>query len=114
MYHQANLKIIRMKNALNALFTDIKTRDFPVDVIILFGSVARGQVNEYSDLDICIVHEQALTERQQRDIERYFNDMMQDEIDVDFTYCNSETLHNGPHVFAQIRKGGRILYERLS
>ena len=107
------VKLNRMKRAVNDLITDIKTRTFPVDRIILFGSVVNGGFNEYSDLDVCICHENELTIRQMREIEMYFKDALSDEMDVDFIYCTHEKLRDGQHVFERIRKEGRVLYEHL-
>ena len=108
------IKLVRMKSALNDLISDIQTRSFPVDTIIMFGSVAKNSFNEHSDLDICVVSDDSLSERQQREIESYFNDVLRNEIDVDFTYCTHGILASGSQVFRRIRNEGRILYGHVS
>ena len=107
------IKLVRMKCTANALLSDIKTRTFPADMIILFGSIAQNNITEHSDMDICIVSDEDITIRQKRDIENYFADMVQDEFKLDFVYCDKDKLKNGTHVFESIRKYGRVLYERL-
>jgi len=102
-----------MKRAINALISDIKAQAFPVEKIILFGSVLKKEFNEYSDLDICIVHKDELTERQLREIELYFKETVSDEINVDFVYCTLDKLMNGEHVFESIRREGVVLYEHI-
>ena len=109
-----DIKLVRMINAANALFADVKTQTFPADMIILFGSVAKNNINEYSDMDICIVSDDDLTIRQKRDIERYFNTMTQEEFKLDFVYCDKDKLKNGTQVFENIRKEGRVIYGKLS
>jgi len=108
--HLNELKLVRMTKAINTLIENISQRRFPVEKIILFGSTARDELNEYSDLDICILNEDELTMRQTREIEQYFYDTLQDEMPVNFIYCNHETLMNGKYVFESIRKEGLILY----
>ena len=105
--------MVRKKRAINALIADIKTRSFPVDMIILFGSALNKNFNEYSDLDICIVHKQELKERQLRELELYFKDAVSNEVDIDFVYCSADKLQSGQHVFESIRKEGRVLYEHI-
>ena len=112
--HNSEIKLVRVKSALNDLILDIKARTFPVDTIIMFGSVAANTFNEYSDLDICVVSNDLLSERQQREIECYFSDTLHNEIDVDFTYCTRDTLATGSQVFRRIRSEGRILYGHIS
>ena len=110
---QHDVKLARMKNAINALIADIKTQTFPADAIILFGSIAKNDINEYSDMDICIVSEEDLQIRQKRDIENYFYDMAQGEFKPDFVYCNKDKLTSGSQVFENIRQEGRIIYGQL-
>jgi len=111
-----DLKLIRMKRAINTLLADIKNhRSFPatVDKIIVFGSVLTDEFNEYSDMDICIVYIAEPDEKQKHGIENYFNDILQKEMNVDFTYCTDDTLKSGQQVFKSIREKGRVLYERI-
>ena len=108
-----DLKLVRMKQAVNALLSDIKTQAFPADMIILFGSIAKNNINEYSDMDICIVSDTDLSIQQKREIESYFYDIMQSEIKLDFMYCDRPTLENGTKVFDSIRREGRVIYERV-
>ena len=108
-----DLKVVRMKQAVNALLSDIKTQAFPADMIILFGSVAKNNINEFSDMDICIVSDEELTVRQMRVIENYFYDMVQGEFNLDFVYCDKVKLENGTQVFERIRQEGRVIYERI-
>jgi len=105
-----DLKLVRMKNVANILFSDIKTQIFPAEMIILFGSVAQDSINLHSDMDICIVSDEDLTIKQQRSIENYFYSIVQDEFELDFVYCNKEKLKTGTRVFENIRNGGRVLY----
>ena len=105
-------KIIRMKRCLNALIVDISNKSFDVDRIILFGSVARGDFNERSDLDVCVVSEN-IDSRQRLEIGHYFEEFLEDEIEVDFIFCNMETLMEGVSVFQSIREEGLILYENI-
>ena len=113
MMHTQSTKIERMKKAVNALISDIKSRTFPADKIILFGSIAKDCIHERSDMDICIVSEEELTIPQKREIENYFFDMVQDEFVPDFVYCNIDTLKTGTQVFSSIRNEGKVLYERV-
>ena len=106
-------KKIRITQAVNNLISDIGTKKFPVEMIIMFGSITRDDHNAYSDLDLCFVHEKELTPRQQREIESYFFDMLEDEVDLDFIYCSNKTLMTGGQVFEEIRKEGRVLYEHV-
>lgn len=107
------LKLVRMKRAANALFSDIKAMTFPAERIILFGSFAKDCIHERSDMDICLVSDEELTVKQQREMERYFHDMSQDEFSLDFVYCDNNKLKNGSQVFESIRRDGRVLYERV-
>jgi len=107
-----DLKLIRMKRAVNALISDIRNQYFPVDKIIIFGSVLNDSFNEYSDLDICLVCDDELTEKQMRTIENYIQNMLCGEISADFIYCTHEKLEFGQQVFESIREKGKILYER--
>ncbi|MCL2404405.1 MAG: nucleotidyltransferase domain-containing protein [Defluviitaleaceae bacterium] len=108
-----DIKLVRMKNAANILFTDIKTHTFAAEMIILFGSVANNNINEYSDMDICIVSDEDLSIKQKRDIENYFYDTTQNEFELDFIYCDKNKLINGSQVFESIRKDGKVIYGRL-
>ena len=108
-----DLKLIRMKKTANALFADIKTKSFPADMIILFGSFSRDCIHERSDMDICVVSDEDLTVQQMREIENYFYSMAQGEYEIDFTYCNNDKLRHGNQVFERIRKEGRVIYERI-
>jgi len=108
--NKSEFKLVRMKRAVNALISDVKNREFPADIIILFGSVLGSDFNEYSDLDVCIVHDNELSDRQNRELAAYFNKMLNDEMEVDFIFCDREKLKNGTHVFESIRKHGRVLY----
>ena len=107
------IKQIRMKIAINNLLSDIKNKTFPVEKIILFGSVAKNNIHERSDMDICIVADSALEIRQMREIENYFYEMAQGEYSMDYIYCDTEKLMNGDRVFEHIRKDGRIIYDRV-
>ncbi|MCL2378751.1 MAG: nucleotidyltransferase domain-containing protein [Defluviitaleaceae bacterium] len=113
MDNNNDIKLVRMKKAANALFSDIKTQAFPADMIVLFGSFAKDSINEYSDMDVCIVSDEDLSIPQKRSIENYFYRMAQNEFKLDFVYCDKGKLKNGTQVFAGIRKEGRIIYERL-
>ena len=105
-----DLKLVRMKTAVNTLITNVKTKTFPADMIILFGSIIRNDINEYSDMDVCVVSDEELTIREKRDIENYFYDMAQDEFKLDFVYCNKDKLENGTQVFEKIRQEGRVIW----
>ena len=105
-----DLKLVRMKKAINNLLSDIKSKVLPVDAVILFGSVLNEKFNEYSDLDICIIHESDLTIRQLRELELYFKELLADEVDANFIYCNREKLQQGHQVFDSIRKEGKVIY----
>ena len=108
------IKLVRMKKALCALLDDIKTKTFPVDKVILFGSVARDDIHEHSDVDICIVSDDELTPRQKRvEIESYFHDMAKTDFTPEFLYCNNYQVRNGKEIFESIRKDGRVLYQRV-
>jgi len=107
------VKLVRMKKTINRLIADIKTKTFPVDMIILFGSVAKGKIHELSDMDICIVSDEELSIRKMREIENYFYDQVDDEFTLDFIHCDTHKLKNGEYVFERIRQEGRILYERV-
>ena len=107
------LKLVRMKNAVNALISDIKNQTFPVDMIILFGSVVKDSINEHSDMDICIVSDDDIPIWEIREIENYFYDKTQDEFNLDFIYCDNDKLKNGKQVFENIRQEGRVIYERV-
>ena len=107
------LKQVRMKQAANALFADIKARTFPAEKIIIFGSFARDGIHERSDMDICVVSDKDLTIPEMREIENYFHDMSHGEFEIDFTYCDNKTLRTGKQVFERIRKEGRVIYERI-
>lgn len=34
---------------------ELESKNFPVEKMILFGSYAKGQAKEYSDIDVCII-----------------------------------------------------------
>ena len=106
-------KLVRMKQTANALIANIKTTTFPADAIILFGSIANNNINERSDMDVCVVSNEDLSVKQKRNIENYFYDMVQDEFKLDFVYCNKDKLASGNQVFESIRQKGRIIYGRL-
>ena len=36
-----------------------------------------------------------------------------EEKNINFVYCDKDKLKNGTHVFENIRKDGKIIYERL-
>jgi predicted nucleotidyltransferase len=105
------LKRVRMTRAINHLIENIRLQKLPADKIVIFGSVARNEMTEYSDLDICILNEGELSERQMNEIERYFHDTLQEEMPVNFIYCNREKLAAGTHVYKSIRNEGLVLYE---
>ncbi|MCL2198751.1 MAG: hypothetical protein FWB80_15355 [Defluviitaleaceae bacterium] len=69
--------------------------------------------DEHSDLDLCIVTND-LNDKQKREIENYFYNILKNEIDPDFTYCTNKKLRSGKQVFAHIRNEGRILYKNVS
>jgi predicted nucleotidyltransferase len=100
-----------MTKAINRLIEDIPKRRFPADKIILFGSTVRNRLNEYSDLDICILCEKNLSAKQMNGIERYFYNTLKDEMPVDFIYCNADRLKRGTQIYESIRKEGLVLYE---
>ena len=108
-----DIKQVRMTKVFNALVDDIKTKNFAADMIILFGSIVRNDINEHSDMDICIVADDDLSIKQMRDIENYFYDKAQDEFKLDFIYCNRDKLINGSQVFESIRQEGRVIYGQL-
>lgn len=110
---KSDIKLVRMKTAANALFANIKTTTLPADMVIIFGSVARDDIHERSDMDICIVSNDDLTIRQKREIENYFYDMTQNEFKLDFVYCDMDKLRNCDRVFEKIRQEGRVIYERV-
>ena len=109
----ADFKLVRMKELVDGLVLDIKTRAFPVEAILVFGSAVSGGFDEYSDLDICVVYGKELSEREKLEIEVYFRDMVGDEIGVDFIYCDEKMLREGTRVFESIRRDGRVLYKNL-
>jgi len=108
-----DLKIVRMKRAINALIGDIKNKSFPVEKIIVFGSALGEGFNEHSDLDICVVSNNELNEKQKHTLENYITNMLQGEVAVDFIYCTNETLQTGSQVHKSIREKGRVMYEQV-
>jgi len=102
-----------MTQAINNLIQDIKTKTFYAEKIILFGSIARGEIHERSDMDICIVSDEELPPQQRGQMESYFYQMAQNEFSLDFVYCDINKLQNGNKVFERIRQEGRVLYERI-
>jgi predicted nucleotidyltransferase len=105
-----DLKLVRMTRAINRLIDDIRLQHLPAEKIIMFGSTVRDELTEYSDLDICILSEEELSERQMKETERYFKETLQEEMPVNFIYCNRDKLMNGTKVYESIRNEGLVLY----
>ena len=106
-------KINRKIRCLEALLDSITSRSFPLQKIILFGSFATKSFDEYSDLDLCLIYEKDKVPscREKVEIEGYIDDLVGDEMDVDFVYATDEKLEAGSQVFDSIRKEGLILWE---
>jgi predicted nucleotidyltransferase len=112
---EMDLQIVRKKKSIEKLITNIKTLTFPVQKIILFGSVLTEKFNEHSDLDLCLIceNEENLTLRQKNEIESYFYDTLGEETSVDFIYTTLDKLKNGDKVFKSLREKGRVLWEHI-
>lgn len=107
-------KINRKIKCIESLISDIRTKDFPLKKIILFGSFTTNTFHERSDLDLCLIHEEdnepSCTDKVR--IESYFDDIVGEEMGVDFMYTTPVKLETGNQVFNSIRREGLVLWER--
>jgi len=106
-------KIVRMKRAINALLEQIQNKSFPVERIILFGSVLTQKFNEYSDLDLCIVVDRELSSRDLRMFEQEMQESLDGEIEANFIYCTSSKLEKGEYVFQDIKEKGVTVWQAI-
>jgi predicted nucleotidyltransferase len=55
------------REVIETAATELKAR-FPVETVILFGSKARGDADEYSDIDLLVVTSRALDWREEKGV----------------------------------------------
>lgn len=100
------------------------TDNYPVHTIVVFGSFARGDAHQHSDLNLCIV----VTPGKEHAFEQWpsptwlyraaelIQQIAASEIVIDpyvFTETEFNTLRDGEHPFiAQILAEGRVVYEQ--
>jgi len=110
-------KVERIYEAINNLIADVKDAKLPCRAIIIFGSIARGDYNHLSDLDLCVIHQDGLDEEQLLNakvaIQKFISDKVGGELEVNYVYCTMENYRTGVSVFESIRTEGKILYENL-
>ena len=108
-----DIKINRKIKSLENLISDIKSKELPLQRVILFGSFATNNFNEKSDLDLCLVYEKDKKPscKDMVEIEAYIDSLVSHEMCVDFMYATSEQIETGSRVFNSIRREGLVLWE---
>ena len=79
--------------------------------VILFGSLARGEISLFSDIDLLVLFD---VDRSPRDLTRWLYQNMQAREAVDviaYSQKSFETIRNRPF-FRHILREGKVLYER--
>ena len=79
--------------------------------VILFGSLARGQISLFSDIDLLALFDRA---RPARELTRWVYQNIQTGEGVDILAYNEQTFHQlcERPFFRQVLKEGKVLYER--
>jgi predicted nucleotidyltransferase len=79
--------------------------------VILFGSLARGQLSLFSDVDLLVLFEQ---DRPARELTRWVYQNIQASEAVDILAYNADRFQNVRErpFFRQILRDGKVLYER--
>jgi predicted nucleotidyltransferase len=102
---------------LQNIVSDI-LKEANAEKIILFGSYARGEENENSDLDILIIEKEPFTKERSRrkEIHKIRQALSKYRIPKDILIYDKNEFENWKdsinHIIAQSIKEGRILYER--
>jgi uncharacterized protein len=84
-----------------------------ISKVILYGSVARGQDNDESDIDLLI-----LTKKDEKEVDKGINSLMADyiletsEVPVPFVYGEDEYSHKDSLFVREIAKDGKTLFAR--
>ena len=109
-------KTALMKNELNAIETAVERlkKDYPMDRVVLFGSKARGDSDEYSDIDLLIITTRNLHWKEEKDIIELLFDigMDYDVIFSPFFATNSEwdgDLFSEFPIYQEILKDGAVV-----
>ena len=103
----------QLTQALDQILTTLK-REYQPEKVILFGSMAQGDVQEWSDLDLAIIKETSLPFLQRL---KQVALLCKPRVGVDFlVYTPSElekmiSDHN-PFIVYEILDKGKVIYER--
>jgi uncharacterized protein len=104
-----------LKQALNKILKTLIS-DYQAEKVILFGSMAREQVGEWSDLDLVVIKETAKPFAQRSEEVAL---LCMAPVGVDYlVYTPQEfaqmTAEQNPFIVEEILKKGKTLYERQS
>lgn len=85
--------------------------------IVLFGSLARGEANEDSDIDLLVVVDEGFKERSRwQELERIRNRIAIFPMPKDILLYSQEEVtrwsHSTNHIIAHALQDGRLIYER--
>ena len=115
MGSKMDTKINRKVRCVESLLENLPVQTFPLRKILLFGSFVKNTFTERSDLDLCLIFdigkEPTCTEKVI--IEAYFDDMVGQEMDVDYVYASLAKVEGGNQVFDSIRKEGVVIWEHI-
>ena len=78
-----------------------------VDSVYLFGSCARNNIHEYSDIDILLLLKTKITPEIKEKIKELYNCFADYEIEVDLKTYNKDSFENSNSTFATIVKKER-------
>lgn len=96
-----------------ARYVRILREAYDPECILLFGSLASGQVDEWSDIDLVIVKE---TNRRFLDRVREVMELLKPQVGIDVLVYTPEEFarmqEERPFVRAEIVSKGKVLYER--
>ncbi|MCL5076345.1 MAG: nucleotidyltransferase domain-containing protein [Chloroflexi bacterium] len=88
-----------------------QSKDMGAVKVILFGSLARGQLSLFSDIDLLVLFDQ---EQSARELTRWVYQNIQAREEVDILAYSQEAFQRVCErpFFRQILKEGKVLYER--
>lgn len=104
----------KLRNELDRI-VQVLVKDYSPEKIILYGSMARGQIKEWSDLDIVVI----------KDTDRRFYDrigsllhLTKPSVGVDFLVYTPEEFREmseyNMFIQQEVIEGGKVLYEKNS
>ena len=90
-------------------FADRVRAVLPVRQVILFGSHARGRAHEFSDIDVAVVTDSEVGNWLDASAELF---RLRQDINLDIEPVLIDTLDDRSGFLAEIRRTGRIIYDR--